>query len=295
MRRIGAARRWAEAVGLAVLVATTVAVEAAEAPRPLRPADPTLRVDRRQAVISARVENRPWTDVAAELARTSGVVVHLQPELEGTVTASFENVPAERAIKRLFGLDAQYVFRYDAADSSAVPTEVWVWRSQAPATPASRSAVPPVTDRVSRRAQIHAVVAQQAWRGTPILVEALGDTDPEVRKEAAVGLSLLHDAPVVDALEGLLRREQAPELRADVAEILATIATPPALVALRPALRDPEPAVRARVVAALINSGGEPGLALVHDAARGGSPEARRAVQVIEQAERAVEQMDTVR
>src|SRR6267142_1419258 len=98
MRRIGAARRWAEAVGLAVLVATTV---------------------------------------AAELARTSGVVVHLQPELEGTVTASFENVPAERAIKRLFGLDAQYVFRYDAADSSAVPTEVWVWRSQAPATPAS--------------------------------------------------------------------------------------------------------------------------------------------------------------
>ena len=67
MRKIGAARRWAEAVGLAVLVATTVAVEAAEAPRPLRPATPTLRIDRRQAVMSARVENRPWKDIAAEL------------------------------------------------------------------------------------------------------------------------------------------------------------------------------------------------------------------------------------
>jgi DNA-directed RNA polymerase specialized sigma24 family protein len=84
MRKIGAARRWAEAVGLAVLVASTVAVEAAEAPRPLRLAVPILRIDRRQAVMSARIENRPWTEIAAELARTSGMVVHLQPELEGT-------------------------------------------------------------------------------------------------------------------------------------------------------------------------------------------------------------------
>jgi len=88
--------------------------------------------------------------------------------------------------------------------------------------------VPPAADGVSRRAQIHAVVAQQAWKETPILVEALSHADPEVRKEAAVGLSLLDDAPFVEALEPVQhgrsgqrrpdRREHRRALREHVGE-----------------------------------------------------------------------------
>ena len=42
----------------------------------------------------------------------------------------FESVPTERALKRLFGADAQYVFRYDTSSPSAAPVEVWVWRER---------------------------------------------------------------------------------------------------------------------------------------------------------------------
>ena len=265
--------------GLAILALIAVSVDATDA-APRGQADQSVRIDRQRALMSVNIQDQPWTDLAAELARQGGMVVHLQRQIDGTATASFENVPTERALRRLFGPDAQYVFRYDASSAGAVPVEVWVWKPR-PVRPPS----PPSSKNVTRTAVIHAVVDQQMWTAAPVLVEALHDVNPEVRKDAAVGLTLLRDAPVVEALEGLLHREQQPELRADVAEILATIASPPALAAVRPALVDPEPLVRLRVVMALVNSGGEPGLALVQEAARGGSAEARRAVRAMEHTE----------
>jgi HEAT repeats len=215
---------------------------------------------------------------------TSGIVLHLRPELAGAATASFENVPTERALKRLFGADAQYVFRYDTPSLSAAPVEVWVWRERPRVAPRPAS-TGSSSNSVARRAAIQAAVEQQNGTAMPVLVEALRDVDPELRKDAAVGLTLLRNAPVVEALEALLHPEQEPELRGTVAEILATIASPSALVALRPVLADPDADVRMRTVMALINVGGEPGLALVQEAARGGQPEARRAVRAMEQIE----------
>jgi hypothetical protein len=215
---------------------------------------------------------------------TSSIVFHLQPELAGAATTSLENVPTERALKRRFGFDAQYVFRYDTSSPSAAPVEVWVWRKRPGVAPRQAFTLSP-SNSVARRVAIQAAVDTQNGMAMPVLVEALRDVDPDVRKDAAVGLTLLRNAPVVEALEALLHAEQEPELRGDVAEILATIASPPALVALRPALADPDSDVRMRTVMALINAGGEPGLVLVRETARGGQPEARRVVRALEQVE----------
>jgi HEAT repeat protein len=52
-------------------------------------------------------------------------------------------------------------------------------------------------------------------------------------------------------------------MRGTVAETLPTIGSPRALGTVRAALADAEPLVRTRAVTALINLGGEPGLANV--------------------------------
>jgi hypothetical protein len=259
-------------------------------PRPARARTPTpvlaIRVDRRRASLSVAAQEQPWTKLLTTLASESDIVVHLQPQPEGMVTVAIRDVSVERALKQLFGRDAQYIFRYEASRSAAVPVEVWVWRQ--PTRPAdmpvpdvrsaSGAAGHPGPEKGSRPAEIRPVGEQPTWTEVSALVDGLGDQNAAVRLDAVVRLAHLHDDSVVEALGERLQRENEPTVRAAVAETLATINSPPALATLRPALTDPDDLVRSRALEALVNLGGEPGLALLHEAARAGDEDAQHAV-----------------
>jgi hypothetical protein len=276
----------ARATGLAVVTVMWAAGpgEALDAARALGRATPAVSVDDQRARVSVGVQDQPQAEVVAELIRQTGIPIHIYAEDQGLLTASFRDVPLDQALRRLFGPDAQYAFRYELALPSAVPVEAWVWTaaSRSSSGPALSSAAPAVDgDAFARRLEIRRVADEQGSVSVQTLIAALRDGDASVRRDAAAGLVRRRDDSVVEELGALLMREPEPELRATAAEILATIASPPALIVLRQALDDPEYLVRARAVAALVNFAGRPGLASLRHAARDRSDEAQQALATL--------------
>jgi hypothetical protein len=226
----------------------------------------------------------PLPTAAAELTRQTGMVIHVYGQPEGHETASFHAISAEQALRRLFGPDAQYAFRYESSTEATTPVEAWVWTRAAVreirVAPPARTPTP-TDDPYAKRLAIRRVVAEQSSASARTLIAALHDDDASVKNDAAAGLARLGDENVVDDLGALLVHEPEAELRATAAEILATMASPRALAALRPALTDPEQLVRGRAAAALVNFAGAPGLVSLREAAKDRSDEALQALRAL--------------
>ncbi len=108
-------------------------------------------------------------------------------------------------------------------------------------------------DPATRRAAVQALARVHAPREAPLLVRALRDTDPDVRRWAALGLGALErDAPepAARALAAALASEPDPAVRAQLIRDLARLPGDAALAALDPTLRSGDPAERAGACAA---------------------------------------------
>jgi hypothetical protein len=85
-----------------------------------------------KGLLSVETEEGAWEKFLQELRRKCGIVFHLiNISLEGTVTASFKDLPLERAIQQLFGRDVNFMFVYRNRQppllTSGLPSEVWVF------------------------------------------------------------------------------------------------------------------------------------------------------------------------
>jgi len=85
-----------------------------------------------KGLLSVDAEEGAWEKFLQELRRKSGIVFHLiNISLEGNVTASFKDLPLERAVQQLFGRDVNFMFVYRNRKppllSSGLPSEVWVF------------------------------------------------------------------------------------------------------------------------------------------------------------------------
>ena len=85
-----------------------------------------------KGLLSVEAEEEAWEKFLQELRRKSGIVIHLKNmSLEGTVTASFKDLPLERAVQQLFGRDVNFMFVYRNRQpprlTSGLPSEVWVF------------------------------------------------------------------------------------------------------------------------------------------------------------------------
>ena len=85
-----------------------------------------------KGLLSVEAEEGAWEKFLQELGRKSGIVFHLiNISLEGTVTASFKDLPLERAVQQLFGRDVNLMFVYGNRQppllTSGLPSEVWVF------------------------------------------------------------------------------------------------------------------------------------------------------------------------
>jgi HEAT repeats len=91
----------------------------------------TLSVHFRKGLLSVEARHISWSKLLAELSRQTGTILHINVPLEGTVTLSIMGFPLERALERLFGLEASFMFVYRERPktkiSSSLLSEVWVF------------------------------------------------------------------------------------------------------------------------------------------------------------------------
>jgi HEAT repeats len=87
-----------------------------------------VHVRLRNGLLSVEAKAGTWRQVLNEITEQTGIRFHYALTLEGSVTLSFANLPVRQAIERLFGSEADFVFRYHAMANSpaSFPKEVWV-------------------------------------------------------------------------------------------------------------------------------------------------------------------------
>jgi hypothetical protein len=167
-----------------------------------------------------------WVQLLNEMQRRTGIRFHLTRPLQGSITASFEDVPIERALKRLFGSDANFIFFYHNTDpgpaSFTLPYEVWVVgkdQGEPAQTPGARSA----------KAELAASVP-----------EDIGETtDDEATQEVTQTFDMNPQAAQELALSA-----DDPEVRFMAIAYLGQQPNPSAVGVLLEIIRDPDPHVR---------------------------------------------------
>jgi len=116
---------WAVVVLLSALLGPPL-----HATLPAEGSAPRPRVDFRGGLLSIDVQAGAWGAVLQEVQRQTGIRLHCHISLEGTLTASFTALPVERAVRHLFGPDANFIFVYPsprvAPTSLLLPSEVWI-------------------------------------------------------------------------------------------------------------------------------------------------------------------------
>lgn len=297
LRAAWRARAWVFALPVVLLMWGSVPTDALAGPSGvLRPNGSELSIGFRDNRLSLEVIERPWKTLLGELRRKTGIVLHVLPPPEGSVTASFKDLPVEQALRRLFGSDVHFVFLYEAAGPrSAFPTEVWVLAEgqQAPNAVIARaqgSSLPdsarptkeakgkaPTPAEAALAARLNEILAVTDPAGLPRLLTALGDANPQVRQVAAEALGELGDESSVEALDWLLKGDADQEVRATAASALARTESPGALAALARALKADDVVTRRGAVAAIVQMTGEGTLPLLRAALRDRDGEVRRA------------------
>ncbi|MBI3303044.1 MAG: HEAT repeat domain-containing protein [Deltaproteobacteria bacterium] len=225
-----------------------------------RTESPGLAVSVRDGLLSVEAKEASWTTVLDALRQQTGIQLHLSIPLEGTVTVSCRDLPAEQALRCLFGREANFLFFYHASDSqsvsAALPSEVWVLgrgarkvaqTSQVEGKPAAAEALEDLSallaeakkefgrnPQAARDAALHdpevekrllaiTHLGQQGDReALNVLSQIVGDPDPHIRQSAveALGPRVGTDPQVRQALTRLMETAEDPEVRQLAADSL---------------------------------------------------------------------------
>jgi len=255
-----------------VLVSTSLTLgsqcaAAFETTTPFPRADsPALGVSVRDGLLSVEAKEASWVEVLNEVRQQTGTLLHFSMPLEGSISVSFKDLPAEQALRRLFGRDANFFLLYRAVDSksasSAFPSEVWILGkgsgevSQTPQAEGRRASAEAIEDlsallveagkefarnpQAARDAALHSTnvdirclaIAHLSQQGKPedlnILTEIVRDPDPRVRQSAVetLGPWLIDDPQVRQALVRVMETTTNPQVRQLAADALGGTLAP---------------------------------------------------------------------
>jgi len=209
---------------LAACIAVLLLSSAATASQP-----GTVVVDVRDGAISLEATQAAWADVIVELTRKTGITIHVVSLPAEPLTASFSQVDAAQAVRRLFGGSAGFAFVYGPGP---VPVDVWV--------------VPPAA-AVEPRTQANAADRLADAPGDRT-IDALArvvvtDPDVDVRSAAATALVQIGTPRAFQAARAAIF-DEAKLVRLRTVEALADHGGEPATQILREALRDSTEEVR---------------------------------------------------
>ncbi len=262
-----------------------------------------IRVDFANGLLSVEAEQELWAKLLNEIRNKTGIQFHYSIPLDGSVTLSFAALTVKQALERLFGPDANFVFRYPDMTGqsalSALPSEVWVLGkargeaveaiqnaggkpagelpaagSNLPIGPSQALETPDHAFHYSMDSADEQVAppddAQNVEEDPDRFIEMTKHEDPQVRLQAVVALSDSGKADkdtVRSALDAALT-DQDPSVRGYAVQALARRAGPDtsnATAHLWQALRDPDPGVRMMAVDSVIPTNDQ-GIALLQEA-----------------------------
>jgi HEAT repeats len=240
------------------------------APREQHQDPPMLWVAFRDGLLSVQAKQGAWTKVLNEVSRKTGILFHRSTPLQGSVSLSFKDLPLKRALERLFGPEANFVFRYpegvEASESLSAPKEVWVLGKIGTGV----SALPQATSAEAEAesdpllAATDETVDDQAQ--IDHLVEWVQNEDPGIRLQALLTLAesgSADEGTVRSALESALSDENAT-VRSYAIQIIAQRGGRDALGYLSQALHDDDAEVRAMAVRSIMPK--DQGVALLKEA-----------------------------
>jgi hypothetical protein len=145
---------------------------------------PALWMDFREGRLSLEVREGSWDSILQELHHRTGIHLRLHIRLEGPLSLSFKDLPIERALRRLFGPEANFIFWYPAAHiantASDRPTEVWVIGKTGDA-PTSRPALPDGPEAPTLALPTNTPEPESEWT-TVFEKDPQAAQDPEVRQ-----------------------------------------------------------------------------------------------------------------
>jgi hypothetical protein len=185
----------------------TVAEAASATPRPV---SHILWVGFHNGLLSLEAKDAPAQRVLDEVCAKAGVVLQASISLQGPVTASFKDLPVERAFRRLFGSDANFIFLYHgpkpASGAMAVPSEVWVLAKGTGKAPQTATA----PDDQAKEAlsvedtQNPVQEIEREFARNPLAVQnaAMGSRHPEVRLKA---IAYLGQQPTRESVDILMK------------------------------------------------------------------------------------------
>jgi hypothetical protein len=250
------------------------------------------RVSLRDGLLSIHARQAAWAQVLHEITKQSGIRFHYAIPLEGSVTASFTDLPLKQALKRLFGAEANFIFRdpqkADQASPGGVPAEVWILgeasgarvdasrstaehKSSASGSDAAASNLPDQDDPSS----VETENSHAEQENIDTLLETTRAEDPMLRMQALSALAASDKADetiVRSALDAALADEDAG-VRGQAVQALANRGGPEAIGLLRQALRDSDPSVRLMAVDSVVPQ--EQGIALLLEALSDGDETVR--------------------
>jgi hypothetical protein len=192
---------------LALGAQESVADTAASTPRRV---SRILWVGFQNGLLSLEAKDAPAQRVLHEVCAKTGVFLQASVPLQGSVTASFKDLPVEPALRRLFGSDANFIFLYQgqkpASGSVVVPSDVWVLGKGTGEAPHTATApndqakeAPSVEDPQNPVQEI-----EREFARNPLAAQnaAMGSRNQEVRLKA---IAYLGQQPTRDSVDVLLK------------------------------------------------------------------------------------------
>lgn len=188
-----------------------------------RATSPALRVEFRHGLLSLEAKQAPWSKLLEVVSRQTAIRLRVNVPLEGSVTASFKEVPIERALRQLFGPDADFVLLYHDPHVTRAPgkrlTEVWVFgrAPEASRTRATRDRNDGPVASTGQEAEKWFATSPQAARDA-----ALSASDPETRLAAIASLGQRPDPQAVGTLLEIIEHRD-PHMRQSALDALAPL------------------------------------------------------------------------
>ena len=186
---------------------------------------PELRVSARDGLLSVEAQAASWVQLLDEVSRATGTRFHLLGSHPELITIAFRDLSAAQALRRLFGPDANYVFRFREAEvgsaSPAFPSEVWVlaYGPGKEIEAAGARAAPLASVVTNESSAIEKVEKEFATNPLAAREAALGSAGPAIRRRAILHFGWQGDQEALDVLTKVAQ-DRDPEVRGEAVDAL---------------------------------------------------------------------------
>ena len=239
-------------------------------------------VEIRDERLSVRFREAPLNSVLRELHRATEAEFEVQGPMPPTVTDTFEAVPTDQGLRRLFrgaNVGLLYAGSKGEPDAPRRLVRVWIFATSA-GTGAGRDAAAEAeggleasirrarsADDYQERSQaVDALADSRDTSARDALLAAMRDPEPDVRERAIDTLGDVRDEAAVGLLSRALTQDEDEDVRESAADALGEIASSQSVDALKTSLEDKSPDVRESAVYALGRIGGPEVIQALHGA-----------------------------